>query len=131
MQNVFADEIPMSLDLDEYQLPAILVIGTHDKLERSHQWAKGNWEIEMQLIHGEVNDAVMHRFVRDVGKVMFADSPTAARNEAWRGPQPSGIHESVYNIWMQDIESDLNMIDANRFFIVNFLVQYQTRPHDL
>ena len=131
VQAVYLDEIPMSLDLDEYQLPAILIVCSHDKLERKHQWVHGNWNVEIQLIHNEVDDATMHRFVRDVAKAVFANSPTAARNEAWRGPAPTGIHESLYNIWQLEIESDLNMIDANRFFIVNYLLQYQTRPHDL
>ena len=33
--NVYSDEIPMGLNLDEYELPAILVVGGDDKLERA------------------------------------------------------------------------------------------------
>lgn len=131
VQNVFVEEIPMGLDLDEHQVPAILVVSGVDTLERSHQWVKGSWEFEFQLWHNEVTDAIMQRFVRDVAKVIFADSPTAVRNEAWRGAQPIGIHESVYNVWQQEIIPDLNMLEANRCYICDYLIQYQTRPHDL
>ena len=131
VQNVYADDIPMGLDLYDSDLPAILLVGGDDEQERSMQWVKGLWNLEIQLIHKQVADGVMHRFVRDVAKAIFADSPTAQRNEAWRGPQPGGIHESVYDIWQRNIESDLNMIEANRFFCVNYVLRYQTRPHNL
>lgn len=128
---VFADEIPMGLSLDDYELPAILVIAGDDEMEYKTQWIHGTWGFELQLIHRLVPDSVMNCFARDVIKSISANSPTAARNEAWRGPFPEGIHESVYDFRVQNIESDLGMIEANRFFCVNIMIRYQTRPHNL
>jgi hypothetical protein len=129
--SVFSDDVPMGLQLDEFQLPAIIVVGGDDKLQRSHQCVKGEWKMEIQLFHKLVPDSTMNRFVRDVAKAIFANSPTAQRNEAWRGPQPAGFHESVYEVWLDTIDSDLGMIEANRFYIVHFVIRYETRPHNL
>lgn len=131
VRNVYADTIPMGLELEDHELPAILVISGDDEQERSTQWVKGMWNFEIQLIHTLTTDSVMNRFVRDVAKAIFANSPTAQRNEAFRGPSPGGIHESVYDVWQRVIESDLGMIEANRFYCCQYVIRYQTSPHNL
>lgn len=126
VQKVFHNEIPMGLDLDSYELPAVFVIGGDDSVEHNLQWVDGNWQIEVQLLHNDVTDAVMHDFVRDVNKAVFAGSATGDATNAWRS-----LHPSITYIHLVGIEEDLNMIEANRFFIVKFLVKYKTQPHDL
>lgn len=123
---VFSDKIPMAIQLDEYELPAILVVGGDDKPVHSHGCIAGVWEMELQLIHNLVDDDVMHRFVRDVNKAIYADSPVATRVDAWRA-----IHPNLYDVNLVAIDSDLNMIEANRFFIVHFLLHYRSKPYAL
>lgn len=127
VKNVFSDEIPMGLDLDSYELPAVLVIAGPDKPKHEHQCIKGRWQIEVQLIHlPDVSDTVMLNFVRDVNKAVYANSPTVHRNDAWRtfDGQPTAI-------WILDLDTDLNMIDGNRFAGVTYLVEYHSTPTDL
>jgi hypothetical protein len=73
----------------------------------------------------------MDQFVRDVHKVIWADSPTATRNDAWRGPAPTGIHESVYSVRPLKTETDLNMIEANRLYMVHIEINFSTFLHNL
>jgi hypothetical protein len=121
----------MGLDLDVWELPAILVITDDDKPIREHGCIRGRWEIELQLIHKQVPDSTMDQFVRDVCKAIFANSPTAQRVDAFKGPPPAGIHASVYNIGLLSIVTDLNMIEANRFYGVTLLVEYSTKLYNL
>lgn len=127
IQNVFSDEIPMGMDLDEHEMPAVLVISGKDKPKHQQQWLIGSWLMELQLIHRhEVGDSVMHNFVRDINKAIYANSPTAVRNDAWRT-----FDGKPHAIWLQEIDTDLNMIDENRFFSITYMVQYHTHPTDL
>ena len=126
VRNVFADDIPLGINLDDYDFPAILVVGGDVKLKRERNCLYANWEIEVQLFHSYVDDATMHRFVRDVAKAIFADSPTANRTEGFRT-----IHPEIYEIWLDRIDSDLNMIEANRFFCLYFVVAYKTHIYNL
>jgi len=125
VQRVFMDNIPMGLDLDEHELPAILVIAGDDNLEHKVGCLHGRWTFELQLWHGEQPDAVMDQFVRDVHKAIYANSPTAKRRDAFR------IHTAVYKITTTAIATDLNMIDANRVYGVELLIEYSTQYWDL
>lgn len=127
ISKVFNNEIPMGMDLEQSEVPAILVIAGRDIPKHEHQWLKGNWEIELQLVHNaEETDATMHRFVRDVNRAIYANSPTAIRRDAWRefDGKPSGW-------WIDDIVPDLFMIDANRCSVLNYIVSYHTDVLDL
>jgi hypothetical protein len=127
VMNVFNDEIPMGLDLDEYELPAVLVIAGKDKVVHQHGELKGNWVIELQLIHiSTVSDSVMLDFTRDVHKAIYADSASVHRNDAWRvfNGQPTAV-------WILENDMDLNMIQGNRFAGISYLVQYHAKPTDL
>ena len=127
IQKVFSDEIPMGLDLDEFELPAVLVISGKDTFDWQTQWIKGNWIIELQLIHlHSVGDSIMHNFVRDVVKSISANSPTLVKGDAWR--IFDGKPTSVKPI---ETDTDLNMIDGNRFYSITYMVQYHTHPTDL
>lgn len=125
--NVFGDEIPMGLDLDEFQLPAILVLNGRDILKHQQGWLLGTWTMELQLIHlPSQTDNTMKRFVRDVNKVIFADDPLSKRRDAWRsfGGSPTEWRNIL-------IEPDVNMIEANRFHIMVYEVSYHTDVTDL
>ena len=123
---VFVDDIPMALDLDDSEVPAILVLAGGDNPEMKHQCYYGNWEFELQLIHNEVADSVMDQFVRDVYKAVFANSPTASINTAFRSIDPT-----IYNIRPLQIMTDLNMIDANRIYNTTLMVQFTTQLFNL
>lgn len=123
---VFHNEIPMGLDLDEHELPAIFVIGSDDSVEHKQQWVFGDWVVELQLLHKDVSDSTMHDFVRDIAKAIYANSPTAEKRDAWRS-----FHPSLYEVRLLEVEEDLNTIEANRFFVVKCLLRYQTSPYDL
>lgn len=126
VQAVFGDEIPMGLDLDEFELPAILVITGDDVAEMKHKCRHGRWFFELQLWHNDVADATMDRFLRDVYKCLYADSPTAERDTAFRG-----MHPAIYDLQPLPIDPDLGMIEANRCYVANFEVHYQTKLWNL
>lgn len=125
--NVYSDEIPMGLSLDEYELPAVLVIAGKDKPKHEHGCLVGNWLIELQLIHkATVGDSVMLDFVRDVNKAVYANSPTVHRNDAWRT-----FDGQPHAIWIVELDTDLNMIEGNRFAGITYMVNYHSKPTDL
>ncbi len=128
---VLHSDIPMGLDLEQYNLPAVLVIAGNDVPVMKTQCYFGFWEFELQLWHNEVTDAVMDQYVRDVAKGIWANSPTAKRNDGFRGPSPGGIHESVYNVLPLEIEPDLNMIEANRCYMFHIQLQFETKLYNL
>lgn len=131
VQNVYGEDsdssnIPMGLDLESYNLPAILILNGRDTPKHQQQWLVGNWLIHLQLIHkpGET-DATMKQFVRDVMKAIYADSPTIQRNGEFRKlGQATNWHIVL-------VDPDVNMIDVNRFTEVVFQVQYHCHPTDL
>ena len=126
VSKIYVDTIPMGLDLETWELPAILVISDDDDPEIKQQCLHGHWKVELQLWHNLVADSVMHQFVRDVYKAIYADSPTAKRNDGFRG-----LHTSVFNMLPLSIESDLNMIDANRCYVCTFQIDYSANLYDL
>jgi len=73
----------------------------------------------------------MDQFVRDVSKAIYANSPTAKRNDGFRGPTPGGIHESVYSVRTLKLETDLNMIEANRLYMSHYEINFTTFLYDL
>ena len=123
---VFADEIPMGLRLDEFELPAIFVISGVDEAEMKHQCRHGHWNMELQLWHNEVSDAIMQRFVRDVYKAVFAGNATATTNAAFRTIDPA-----LYDITPGQIRPDLNMIEANRCYWITLVLHYNSKLYDL
>lgn len=126
VKKVYADKIPMGIQLNKYQLPAIFLLDGPDSIELEHSCIKGNWDLRLQLWHNEVGDTEMQQFVRDVMKVIYADSATAQRQDQFRA-----IHEKVHEFIPLSISPDLNMIEANRVAELSFLVRYRTKPFDL
>lgn len=126
VEEVYVDDTPMGLDFDEFELPAIIVVSGDDTPEMKQKCWHGNWHLEIQIWNTKVTDEVMLEIVRDVYKAIFADSPTAQRNGAFRS-----LHPSIYKIRPLPIMSDLNMIESNRCYIVNLAVEYTTELWDL
>lgn len=124
--NVYYDEIPMGIDLATHEVPAIFMIDRADMPEMKFNKLQGQWEIKLQLWHNPNPDSVMLQFVREVYKAIYADSPNAQTNGAFRS-----IHERIVEVVPTSIISDLNMIEANRVYEVSFIVRYRTELFDL
>jgi hypothetical protein len=127
VQKVFSDEIPMGLSLDEYELPAILVITGKSVYKYQTQWVVVRTLFELQLIHTATQgDTVMNNYVGDVARAIHANSPTVQRNDAFRlfDGKPTSVR-------MVENDTDLNMIDGNRFYCMTWEVEYHAHPTDL
>jgi len=124
--NVYYNKIPMGLRLEEYELPALLLIAGNDTIKRQSQCIYGSWQFYIQLIHTDVPDSVMFDFVRDVFKAIYSDSPTADKLDAFKT-----IHTSIYDIEPIVLEPDLNTIEANRFGLIEINVKYTTKLNQL
>jgi hypothetical protein len=124
---VFDERVPMGLALEDQELPAIFVIAGNDVIGPNQQNVLFNeWTIWLQLIMGDVLDEYVFNFITDVGKAIFANSPMADRQDEFRT-----LHKAIYNVEIANIEHDLNMIEANRFAIMQFTVRYITKYNTL
>lgn len=125
--HVFGDVIPMGLSLETHELPAILLIPRVDKIDpKGQNKIYCEWIVHLQLIHGYVSNSIMFNFVRDVAKAIFANHPTADRQDEYRT-----IHPSIYKMDITFIDPDLNMIEANRFEIMELNIKFITQYNDL
>lgn len=139
VQKVYSDEgenndkIPMGLQLDDFEKPAILALSGEDKFGIAqpgkglvHGCVYGNLILELQLWHNEVTDSVMFAFVRDIFKCLYAGTATGTVRNFFKS-----LHPKIYDLKPLTIEPDLNMIEANRCFTVFFVVKYSTQLWDL
>ncbi len=126
VQKVYFDKIPMGIQLNNYQVPAIFLLDGPDSLELELSCVKGNWDFRLQLWHNQVGDADMIDFVRAVYKAIYANSPTALVTDQFRS-----LHQKVYEFIPLSINPDLHMIDANRVTELSFLVRYRTKTFDM
>lgn len=124
---IFKDQIPMGMSLEPHELPAVLLIPGMTKIDpKPSNRINCEWTVYLQLIDGAVSDAAMMNFVTDIGKAIFAGNATADRQDDYRT-----IHPSIYKFDIVAIEPDLNMIDSNRFFIVELNIKFTTKYNDL
>lgn len=123
---VYHDEIPMGMELNDYQVPAIFLLDNITPIQTQFPKAVARWQFSLQLWHNKVADSVMWDFVRDVYKAIYANHPTATVNGAFRS-----IHERVVEIKPLSIASDLQMIEANRVYVATFELQYRTELFDM
>ena len=122
VKNVFYDDIPMGLELEPHQLPAILLLAGENLLTRKNfNCSDGKWSFFLQLIHGDVKDEAMFAFVGDIARAVYADSPVEHRFNKYRT-----IHPALTDCEMPRVEPDINMIEANRFAIVELVLSYKT-----
>jgi len=126
VKKIYSDKIPMGIQLNKQQLPAIFVLDGPDSIDMQMGCMNGNWDFRLQLWHNEVGDIQMIEFARDVLKVIFANSPSAQRTDAFRA-----LHPNIVEVIPLSISPDLNMIDANRVTEISFVVRYRTKLFDL
>ncbi len=120
VKGVHYDSIPMGLELEPHQLPAILLIAIRNEIDRKVNCNINKIVFEVQLIGlDSASDSYMFDFISDVYKAIFANSPTADVLTLFRT-----IHPSIYDIKSDGSQFDLNMIEANRFAIVDLQVFY-------
>jgi len=113
----------MGISLEPHEVPAILMVPGMMKIDpKGQNRIYCEWQVYLQLIHGDVLDSAMHNFVADISKAIFAGSPTADRQDDYRL-----IHPSIYKFDIIAIEPDLNMIEANRFFIMELNIKFTTK----
>jgi hypothetical protein len=125
VKEVYFDTIPMGIDLNDYQLPAIFLMDRMDNIVTNFQDAENTWEFALQLWHQKVPDSTMYEFVRDVYKAIYAGSPTAETNGAFR------MHPYIVEFKPGTIVSDLQMIEANRVLDLTFTIKYRTKLYNL
>jgi len=125
VKNVFFDEIPMGIDLQQHQVPAIFILDRADNFRMIHKVIEGSWEFDLQLWHNRVSDNTMNRFSGDVFKAIFANSATALVQDQFR------LTDRVFEIVPLNIASDLNMIEANRITEISFTLKYRGKPFEL
>jgi hypothetical protein len=124
--NVYWDKIPMGIELNDYQLPAIFIIDKTDSPEMEHRVIKGNWEVGLQLWQtGDKSDLDMLELVRNVYKSLYANSATAQVNDAFR------LTSQVVELIPVSMDTDLNMIEANRVYDISFSIRYRTNLFNL
>ncbi len=126
VRKVYFDKIPMGIQLGIQHLPCIFLLDGPDNPTFQQSCVIGQWDFRLQLWHNDVSDSIMQGFVRDVYKVIYANSPTA---EVW--DQFRSIHESVYEVIPLSISPDLNMIEANRVTELSFLLRYRTKLYNM
>ena len=121
VSNVYFDKIPMGLELEEYELPAIFLLVNRNKIDRKVACNDNTIIFEVQLIHtGNELDSTMFDFVGDVYRAIYANSPTNDSIHEFRT-----IHPSIYDIKSDGPEFDLNMIDGNRFAILDLQIFFR------
>lgn len=126
VKNVYHDLIPLGLDIAAHKVPAILLLDNDDIVQHEFQALNNAWSIDLQLIHGKVDDKTMLDYVRQVGKCIWANSATIPTTDGFRG-----INPSITWIELRRIQGDLHMIEANRFAIIEIVVHYRTKTFEL
>lgn len=123
---VYFDKIPMATQLDPYQLPAILLLFNAVEVEKIVGCNRTKAIFEVQCIDvGESTDKDMINFTSNVYKAVFYDSPIDTAL-AFRD-----MNSAIYDIDSPGIEYDLNMIEANRFAMINLQIIFNSQFHNL
>jgi hypothetical protein len=125
VNEIFVDEIPMGLDMQPHQLPAIIVMDDQDIFSHEHQALDCAWKIELQLVLEKCPDSKVHELARNVLKAIFAGHPTTESNGGFR------FHPAVTWVQLQAQHGDLHMIEANRMASIELVIHYRTKPWNL
>jgi hypothetical protein len=119
--NVLYDKIPMALELEDHELPTILLLLSSLSIERKVGCNENTANFEIQFVlPGDASDSEMIQFVSDIYKAIYSDDPVATNINGIRT-----IHPAIFDIKSDNIEFDLNMIEANRFAMVNLQVMFR------
>ena len=126
VHNVFNDALPLAMDLQEFEVPAILILNGKDTPKHEHQWIEGRWLMHLQLIHKKAaSDEEMEIFANSVFRSIYADSPTVRKNGEFRRLGKATQWHIVL------VDPDVNMIDVNRMTEIVFEVQYHCHPTEI
>lgn len=124
---VYADKIPMGIQLQAHEVPCIFVLDGPDDYTGKHDCMNVDWNVRMQLWHaGDLPDSTMIEFARNVLKAIYANHPSANVIDAFRA-----LHPKVYEVVPLQNSPDLNMIEANRVTELSFIFRYRTSVNDL
>lgn len=115
----------MAFDLAPQEMPAIFILDDSDDPQHVQKKLDMRWLFRLQLILTRSPDSEVHKFVRAVGKAIWADSATEQTEQKFR------IHPQVYWIKLGSISSDLNMLEANRVAEMEIIVHHRRRLFDL
>lgn len=127
IRKVFYDQMPMGLELQPHEMPAILVIDegartNHDKLRLD---IEQTFRLQLILERDEADEKI-YEMIRSVIKAIYANSPNAERIDGFRA-----LHEKIVEIKLLDYQTDLHMIESNRIATLRFSVHYRTKLFDL
>lgn len=126
IKKVYYDKIPMGLELESSDLPAFFLLDDGAGMAHLHGLVDVSRVFRVQVVDREdASDDTMNEHLRNIGKVIWADSPTAEVQDQYR------FHERVYQVEMDADDTDLHMIEGNRIASVQMIVHYRTRPYDL
>ena len=121
VRKVYFNKIPMGLELEPHEVPAIFVLVDRVQIQRKVHCNENILHFEIQLIGDESEtDDYMFNFLTDVYKAVYANSPTSQQLDQYRT-----IHESIYDCKSESGRFDLNMIEANRFGILDLQIYFR------
>jgi hypothetical protein len=125
-KTVWYDKIPMGLELEAHQMPALFLLDEGADIQHVQQQVDIARSFRVQIIAEDTaTDEDLEEVVRLVAKAVWANHPTATVDDQYR------FHPRVYQVSMASDETDLHMIDANRIATVRMIVHYRTKPYDL
>ncbi len=126
VQQVYADKIPMGLELEDFNMPAVFVLDEGAAYEHDFKMMKVARSFRLQLVMREdATDSDVGDVLRAIAKSIWANHATAEVMDAFR------FHELVYWVEMTEDETDLHMIESNRIATAKMIVHYRTKPYDL
>lgn len=124
--SIFADKIPLGLELTPEDLPAVFILDDGATFSHLHGVVDVALALRVQIVETEEQpDSRMDALLRTVAKAIWANSPSAEVMDGFR------FHSRVYQVEMDSDETDLHMIDGNRIATTRMIVHYRTRPYDL
>lgn len=125
LKKVFDGRMPMSMDLQKHEMPAVLIFLGPNEFKREQGMVNNFLKVNLEIVAPQVADDLMHQYVRMLGKCIFANSPTGKTNSDFR------FHPSVVECWIESVNTDFNMIEGNRIWEVVLMIHYRSRFTDL
>lgn len=127
VKRVFYDQIPLGMQLEAHEMPAVLMLDAGAEYQHEHQKLNVALKVRLHLILEEGStDKSVNFFIRQIGKAVWANHPAAEVTDQFRSIDPR-----IYQIVWDLDETDLNMIPANRIATAQMIVHYRTAPYDL
>lgn len=116
---------PMGADLQDQQMPAIIVYQGPVKVEPQHHLNSMHALYYLELVRPWVPDSAMWDMVGAIGKAVWGGSATATENTSYR------FHPSVVEPQIQEVVPDFGMLQGHRIWVVVLAVLYRVRYTNL